>query len=109
MFGSITGIAKKLTGSISGFRQVLNANPQLSSFILPPQVQLGIKVANAVGLKIPTPDDLLGLVNKQITTTLGDIRKPATGVLDSVEGIIKKVPSELTEETLINSIKWLIG
>lgn len=109
LFGSITGIAKQVTGSVSGFRQVLNTNPKMSSFIFPPQVALGIKVAGVLGIKVPTPDDLVGVVNKQITNTLTDIRKPASGILDSVENLIKKVPTDSSVETVINSIDWLIG
>lgn len=102
---NISSIAKAATGSISGFRQVLNTQPSLSTFVLPPQVQAGVKIASLLGVKLPTPEQLIQDVYKSTQ----DIRRDVDKVLVGLEGTITKVPTDKTVSTVINSIDWLLG
>lgn len=90
---SITSIASKTLGGVSDFRKVLSAAPSLSSFTFPPQVQLGLGVANALGLKIPTtPEDAVAAI-------LGS-KNPINNVLGSIENTTKRVEGIIGQTTL---------
>ena len=99
---SIGKIAKVSTGKVSNFRKVLDFNPGLSSFILPPQVQLGIKVAGALGIKVPTPEDLIKMGTGKLDKVLGGIRNTATSAASKAEKGIKDA------EGLLDKIDWLL-
>lgn len=139
MFGSIgkiaksvTGIAKTVSGTTKNFRQVLAANPGALGIALPPQVSLGIKAANALGLKVPSQDVLTRQVmseldkavfgvyrpnsddliralkgQKQSNTPgldrfLGQLRKNGNPVLDKID------LSSQSVNDVINKIDWLL-
>jgi hypothetical protein len=109
MFGkitkSVTGIAKKVAKNTKAFRKVLGANPSLMSLALPPQVQVGLKVADAVGIKIPSPDELLGKADSLLAkSTVGLYRSRIIATLDKVDGITDDVVQTVED---INSIEWL--
>ncbi|MBW4510540.1 MAG: hypothetical protein KME64_29095 [Scytonematopsis contorta HA4267-MV1] len=108
---NLGSIAKQVTGSVSGMRTILSANPKLSAFLLPPQVQMGIKVASTLGLNIPDPD---AIVNSVVSDALATARKTLEPSLSSVEALAGslgsiKVLNNKTADELINSIDWLIG
>lgn len=112
---SITSIASKSLGGIADFRKILSAAPSLSSFTFPPQVQVGIGVANALGLKIPTTPEgavqaILGSKNP-INNILGSIEnktKALEGLIGQttikVNGVLQKASSV---EEAINRIEFL--
>lgn len=128
LFGKVAKLAKKATGSISGVRKVLDLNPSLSGLVLPPQVSMGLKVASAVGgavgVKIPTEDEVIDYATGKIKGALGNFGK----TLDKAEGVVSEVleingklvkvqgaiqsASKLdkaTVEEVLESIDWLIG
>ncbi|MBW4558443.1 MAG: hypothetical protein KME59_21460 [Trichormus sp. ATA11-4-KO1] len=136
MFGlgiakTASGIAKTVTGKVKDFRGVLATNPGALGLALPPQVQLGINVANSLGLKIPSADvlskqvmseldkavfglyrpstkDLLNGLKGRVSTTPGldqyleQLRKSGNSTLDKIEEATN------TAEDLLSSINWLL-
>lgn len=90
---SITSIASKSLGSVTDFRKILSAAPSLSSFTFPPQIQVGIGVANALGLKIPTTPEAA------ITAILGS-KNPINNVLGSIQNTTKQIEGILGQSTL---------
>ena len=134
MFGKIvktaTGIAKKATGSISSFRKVLGTNPSALSLLLPPQVSMGIKVANSLGLKVPSTDVLLGKAMSELDRAVFGAYRPSTkDVIDALNGNpesltpnMQRILGELersgllkdiqratgTAEDILNKIEWLL-
>ena len=107
---SISGLAKVATGNVSDFRKVLNLSPGLLPFTMPPQVQLGVTALKAVGINIPTPDDLLKTVNGSIDATLSSVLKgvqqPITNALGISTSALGKVFT--SSEAFLNSINWLL-
>lgn len=129
---SISGISKAVTGTTKNFRQVLAANPRALNLVLPPQVSMGIKVANQLGLKIPSEDVLkskaMSELDKVVFGTyrpntddliralkgetrsdtpgldryLDQLRKSGKSVLDQIES------GQKTVEDVLNSINWLL-
>lgn len=117
LFGNITKVAKQVTGKVSGFREILNFNPQLTSLVLPPQVQAGIKIfdqasgiAGKFGIKIPTSKDLLGVAQGKLDKFLGGIRNPLLQKFDKVTGqlpgLLEKYQGDA--EKVLQSIDWLL-
>lgn len=105
-FGSISGIAKQVTGSVSGIRKVLDLNPQISPFKFPPQVNMGIQLLNQVGIKVPTPDELIGLAQGKIDMVLKGVRRPILDALGKVEGdLLGKLGGV---EGILSQIDWLL-
>lgn len=125
-----TGIAKKATGQISNFRQVLGANPSSLSLLLPPQVSMGIKVANQLGLKIPSTDVLIGKAMSELDKAVfgayrpntDDVLKALRGDPQSLTPNMQRILGELeksgllkdiqkagdTAENILNKIDWLL-
>lgn len=117
LFGNITKVAKQVTGKVSGFREVLNFNPQLTSLVMPPQIQAGIKIfdqasgiAGKFGIKIPTSKDLLGMAQGKLDKFLGGVRNPllkqVDGVTAQLPGLIKKFEGDASK--ILNSVDWLL-
>lgn len=107
MFG-LSKVAKSLTGKVSGFKSILNYTPQLSPFVLPPQVQLGLSVANSLGVRIPTPQQLTDTANGIISNELTKLRKPILNTLGKIEpGLATIETTSATLEEVINQINWL--
>lgn len=117
LFGSITKVAKQVTGKVSGFREVLAFNPQLTSLVLPPQIQAGIKlfdtasgIAGKFGVKIPTSKDLLGIAQGRIDKQLAGIRNPllkqVDGLTAQVPGLVKKYEGDV--QKILTSVDWLL-
>ncbi len=105
-----TGLAKQVTGKTADFRKILSANPSSLSILLPPQVQMGITLANQLGLKIPTAEQLQGRANSELQKILGGLQKDAHGALG---GILDKVDSNVLSgtksvEDVLNKIDWLL-
>lgn len=112
MFGKLTKIAKTVTGATKGFRKVLDFNPSLASFAFPPQVAMGLKVANiasdalGLNLKVPTEGDLKAMAQGKIDKILGGIRRPVLSVLDKLEGgFTKKIGSA---QEVLSKLDWLL-
>ena len=103
---TVTGIAASASGKLGDFRKVLAVNPSSLSLLLPPQVQLGISIANQIGLKVPTADQLQGKVNTEIQNIFKGLTREAGTVLDSVDG--KITTGTKTVEGLLSSIDWLL-
>lgn len=104
-------IAKSVTGSVGGIRQVLSANPSLTSFVLPPQVQIGLKVANSLGLKIPDPNTVVSSVVSQALTKARTTLEPSLTAIEATANQLPtiKVLNGKTADEVLNSIDWLIG
>ena len=93
---SVTGIAKTVSGSVTNFRSVLDANPGTLGLLLPPQVQMGFKIANAVGLKIPSPDELAGKVLSEVgKVTLGAYRPTTEDIKRAINGDFKGLTPDI--------------
>jgi hypothetical protein len=118
---SVTGISKAVTGTTKNFRQVLAANPSALSITLPPQVSMGITIANSLGLKVPTADvkavfgayrasttDLLNALSGVDSAAAGldqylsQLTKDGSSVLDKIK------VGDKTVEGILNQISWLL-
>ena len=104
---SITKAAKLATGKAADFRKVLENTPQISGFTFPPSVQVGIQVASALGVKVPTAEELTGLANKEIDRLFGKIREPVLKQLTQVESAISQLEG-LEPKEIIKKIEWLL-
>lgn len=117
MFGIKTPldkVAKQVGGYVNNARDILEFNPSLSGLVLPPQVTMGLKVANTVGglfgVKIPTESELVSFAQGKIDNILGGLRKPILEQLNKVEGELKAIEDRLgslSPEEAIKSIDWL--
>lgn len=117
MFGIKTpldNVAKQVGGLVTNARDVLEFNPSLSGLVLPPQVSMGLKVANTVGnmlgVKIPSEDDLRQFAQGKIDNILGGIRQPILDQLNRVDGELKAIEDRLgnlSPEEALKSIDWL--
>lgn len=129
---SVTGISKAVTGTTKNFRQVLAANPSALSITLPPQVSLGITVANSLGLKVPTADVLTKQVMSELDKSVfGIYRASTTDLLNALSGVDSaaagldqylsqltkdgssvldkvKIPDSTTVDGILNQISWLL-
>lgn len=123
IFKTVSGIAKKATGSVSDFRKVLDLKPSLSSLAFPPQVSMGLKAANliggAFGVDIPTEDDIKAYAQGKLDKALGSVFRDADKVLGDVAGKLESVNGKLvklestkfegkTPEEILSSIDWLL-
>lgn len=127
LFKSISGIAKQSLGSVTKVRSLMSFNPLSSGLLLPPQVSMGLKVAgiagNALGIKIPSEQELVGLATGEVDKILGGIRAPIGRALDDIEGTLKSADSAiagisnnetinklkgLPSEEVLNAIEWLL-
>lgn len=131
LFGGLTktisGVAKTALGSVSQVRSVLNVNPSLAGLVFPPQIQMGLKVAGiaggALGIKVPTQDDILGFAQGKLDKVLGGIRAKVKSPLEDIEGILKSTQNldfatrvfsktidlkGLSPDEVLNSISWLL-
>lgn len=104
---TISRAAKVATGKVSDFRKVLDNSPQISGFTFPPTVQAGIKIAEGLGVKVPTAEELTGLANKEIDRIFGKVREPILKQLESLDSKIKGLEN-LTPEEIIKKIDWLL-
>jgi hypothetical protein len=130
---SVTGIAKAATGNISDFRGVLSGgNFGALGLLMPPQVQLGLKVASMVGIKPPSLDVIQGKVMSELDKAVfgayrpnsddlvralrGEAQSTTPGLNRYIEAL-KKAGNPLldkvdlgakTVEEAINSIDWLL-
>jgi hypothetical protein len=129
---SVTGISKAVTGTTKNFRQVLAANPSALSITLPPQVTMGITVANSLGLKIPTADVLTKQVMSELDKSVfGIYRASTTDLINALNGVDSaaagldqylsqltkegssvldkvKIPDSTTVDGILNQISWLL-
>lgn len=106
---TVTGVAEDIRGQVTDFRGVLDLNTQLSPFTFPPQVQAGLEVANQLGIKVPSSDDLTALAQGQIDKYLGGLLEDANGVLDTIDGLLGKVTTlegDLQDE--LSKLTWLL-
>lgn len=111
---SITAVAKSALGSVTDFRKILDVAPTLSTFAFPPQIAMGISVANTLGLKIPTtPEGAINAIlgGNTVNNILGSIQntqKAINGVLGQttvkIDGVLGQVS---TVEEAINRIEFL--
>lgn len=110
LFSSISKVALDSTGSVSGFRKVLELNPSAIAFRFPPQVEMGLKVARevnkAVGspLKVPSSSDLQKLAKGELDLLLKGVRNLST--TSETAKNQQGVPAEGLE--LLNKISWLL-
>ena len=129
---SVTSIAKSTTGSIKDFRQVYGSNAGLLGLALPPQVSLGIKAANALGIKVPSQEVLSKQVMSELDKAVFGVYRPNTEDLkralkgqkqSDTPGLdrylkqlqkdnnptIDKINTEATSvDEVLNSISWLL-
>lgn len=105
MFKGVAKLAKSALGSVSKFRSVLNFNPALTSFAFPPQVQLGINAAKALGLKLPSQLDLLTNPKGTLNDLLGSDKR--LSFITKTRASLLKVLTTVEEK--LNSIDWLRG
>lgn len=123
LFKTISGAAKKATGSVSDFRKVLDLKPSLSGLVLPPQVSMGLKAANLVGgafgVDTPTEDEILAYAQGKLDKALGGVFRDAHKGLGDVEGKLTSVNGKLvklgstkfegkTDLEILQSIDWLL-
>lgn len=117
--GSISSIAKKSLGSVSKVRTLLDFNPTSMGLVFPPQVTMGLELAKAVGIKVPTEKELLGLATGKIDKLLGGVRGDIKVGLDGLESLINGAPGKLrdlvpdslkglSQEEILQSISWLL-
>lgn len=117
-------LAKSVLGKVGSFKKVLSAVPNLSGLAFPPQVQIGLKVAGMIGLKVPSEDKIRQIVSGKISGIL----EPISKILGKGEEYAKKIESldnnrtvEVFEkilsggritktdaEDLLNAIDWLL-
>lgn len=108
---TISGVAKQATGGISGFRKILNANSGLIPFALPPQIQVGLKVASvvggAVGIKVPSADQLEDMARGRVDSILGGLKRDVLGGIatstDKRSAIIESLKSGKSYQSLLLS------
>lgn len=126
---TISGVAKTGLGAVSKVRDVMNINPSLVGLAFPPQISLGLKAASTigglVGIKVPTPDDLVGFATGKLDQVLGGIRSKVKQPLSTIEGILKQASTfNLDQATktllktinikgldgagILNAISWLL-
>lgn len=106
---SVSGIAESIQGDISDFRGVLDVNAILSPFEFPPQVQAGLDVANQLGIKVPSTDELKQLAIGEIDKYTAGLISDANSVLDTIDGVLGKVTSFAgTAEEELNKLTWLL-
>ena len=79
-------------------------------FVMPPQVQMGYQVANALGIKVPSPEDVMKMATGEIDNILqgvkgSDIYKQAS---DIVTKVLANTHGNLDPKTLLNSLDWLL-
>lgn len=123
LFRTVSGVAKKATGSVSDFRKAYELKPSLSSLAFPPQVSMGLKAANliggAFGVDIPTEDDIKAYAQGKLDKALGGIYRDANKVLGGIGGKRESVNGKLvklgstkfegkTPEEILSSIDWLL-
>jgi hypothetical protein len=106
---TISGAAKVLTGSTKDFRKILEANSGLISFALPPQVAMGIKVANQLGIRIPSPDSLIKSGTTELNKILKGINRESVAVLDKVDATSAQIAKGAEKaQASLDSIDWLL-
>ncbi len=97
IFKSLGGIAKQVTGKVSGFRSILDANPSAIGFLLPPQVQVGLTAASALNtalggkLKIPSIE------------SIAQGERAVNSILDGIGAIRKSISKGQLSEMLQGS------
>lgn len=122
---TVTGIAQEVTGNIQDFRKIIDFNPNLLPFKLPPQVDLGVNTINQLtGVKIPTSEEVLENITGDLKKGLrGLIRPTLTGddlvnalksgregedvvyVPYQIDDTLEQVETQVSD--LLNSIEWL--
>lgn len=113
MLGSVSKAAKSAVGSVSGgLRMVQDFNPAAIPFAFPPQVQMGITIAQQVsdrlglGLKVPSAKEIEAHARGEVDLILKGVRRDVISKLESLSG---KVSSGLdTAEKVLDSIDWLL-
>ena len=106
---SVSGIAKSVQGQVSDFRGVLDVNAALSPFQFPPQVSAGLELANQLGIKVPTADELKQLAVGEIDKYTGGLLKDVNSALDTVDGLLGRVTTlSGSVEVELNKISWLL-
>lgn len=131
VFKTVSGVAKSALGTVSAARKVMDFNPSLSGLLLPPQISMGLKVANVVGgmvgVKIPTESDIKDFAQGKLDNVLGGIRSKVKTPLGQIEAALQQVSSinnplsfaqrvmsrtvelkGLSPEEILNSIEWLL-
>jgi hypothetical protein len=92
---------KSITKGLSSVRSVLSKAPSISSFAFPPQIQAGIKVANMIGINVPSsPSALLqGVLKRDVDKDIAALQKLTLNTVDDIES---------TVTTNIEKIDWLL-
>lgn len=111
LFPSLSKVAKTVTGSVSGFRKILDFNPSLMSFALPPQVSMGLKIANTIGsvtgaFKVPTEAELKQLAQGKIDLVLKGARRDVLNSLAKAQSSILRNLG--TTEEVLKKLEWLL-
>jgi hypothetical protein len=99
---NITQLALDKLGSVNGVKNILNINAAISGFTMPPAVQLGVRALNAVGINVPTVQQVQAGLTKEIGTLLGI---PTSGLSPNGNTQSSQVQSDAD---LLNSIDWLL-
>jgi hypothetical protein len=66
---------------------------------------MGIKVAGALGLKVPTPDQLTAIATGKLNPVLQGAQRVLTKVEAGAAGVVKTAESV---ETVLTKIDWLL-
>ena len=102
---SAGAIARKVVGKVSGFREVLSFNPSSLGFRLPPQVSMGIQVANSLGLRVPTEAQMVQLATGKLDLVLKGVRRDVLATLERQQSQIFQAADSV--DKVLNSIEWL--
>jgi hypothetical protein len=103
---TVTGIATQATGATGAFRKVLSSNPGALGLILPPQVSVGLKVASALGLKVPSIEQLQGKVNTELDNVFKGLTREVNPILDKIDASVLAGSKKSSE--VLSSIDWLL-
>lgn len=131
LFSGITKLAKKVTGVTTGFKKILDLKPSLTGLLLPPQVQMGLKVAKFAGgvLNIDVPDEseIRDYAEGRIGSALEGVKR--SGIVGDIIGNLEKAEQFATKveefngklvtvsskrlegkelEEILQSIDWLL-
>jgi hypothetical protein len=106
---TVSGIAEGIKGEVSDFRGVLDLNTHLSPFKFPPQVEQGIQIANQLGIKVPSADELKSLALGEVDKYLGGLLKDVNAGLDTIDGLLGNVTTLAGDaETELQKLTWLL-
>lgn len=103
---SATAMAETYLGDYNRYKEILDINPQLLGYKLPPSLQAPIDTLAKLGIKVPNVDQLQKAIDgedKRLTAIakglFRDVDKTVTAA--GVEGVVKEARSQLTQ------LSWL--